>query len=82
MFEVRCPKCNKKLAEISRKPLWDFTYSKTCRCAKEVKGKISVNSDKDQIIASLNCSCGYKKDKIVGHLVAVKCKKCKTITKF
>jgi uncharacterized protein with PIN domain len=43
MFEVRCPECNKKLAEISRKPLWDFTYSKTCKCGKEVKAKISTN---------------------------------------
>lgn len=85
MFEARCPtpKCKKtKLAELGRKPISEFTYSKACKCGKEVKGKISINEDKNQIIASLNCSCGYKKDKVVGHLVAVKCKKCKKITKF
>lgn len=81
MYEVRCPKCNKKLAELGRKPIQEFCYTKLCKCGKEVKAKISTN-DKEEIIASLSCACGYRKEKVVGHLVSVKCKKCKAITKF
>lgn len=82
MYEVRCPKCNKKLAEIGRQPIQEFSYTKLCKCGKEMRGRISVNDKKDEIIASLSCLCGYRKEKIVGHLVSVKCKKCKTITRF
>lgn len=82
MYEIRCPKCNKKLAESGRKPINEFFYSKTCKCGKEVKAKIMINNGKDEIIAALNCPCGYKKEKVVGYLVSVKCKKCKTVTEF
>ncbi len=82
MYEVRCPKCNKKLAEIGRAPISEFKYSKPCKkCAKEVKGKVFIRQD-SEMVAVLDCACGYKKEKTVGHLVAVKCKKCKTVTAF
>lgn len=82
MFEVRCPKCQKKLAELGRKPLPMLSFSRICACGKEVTANIVANDTKGQIIASLVCSCGYQNEIVAGYIVSVKCKKCKTITKF
>lgn len=81
MYEVRCQNCNKKIAEIARKPVFDFIFSTICRCGKELNGKTCIDEE-NQIIVFLRCSCGYENVKIVSHIVAVKCKRCKTITKF
>jgi len=82
MYEVRCSKCNKKLAEIGRAPISKFKYSKPCKkCRKTISGKVFIRKD-IEMVAVLSCSCGYQKEKIVGHLVAVKCKRCKAVTVF
>jgi phage FluMu protein Com len=54
MYEIRCPKCNKKLAETTRKIVSDS------------------NNPRKWVIAE-----GQNR-----YLVSIKCKKCKTITKF
>lgn len=82
MYEIRCPKCNKKMAESGRKPIGEFTYTKLCKCGKELKGEISIDINNNRIVASLLCSCGYKKNKTIGYVISIKCKKCKTITRF
>lgn len=82
MYEVRCSKCDKKLAEIGRAPVSEFKYSKPCnKCGKQMTGKVFINND-NEMMTALGCACGYKKEEVVGHLVAVKCKKCKAITVF
>lgn len=82
MHEIHCPKCNKKLAESGRRPIGELVYKKICKCGKEVKGEISIDITNDGIVASLRCDCGYKKNKTIGYVISIKCKKCKTITRF
>jgi phage FluMu protein Com len=55
MYEVRCPKCNKKLAETTRKITSQTDSSK--------KGVMIAESKSP-------------------YLVSIKCKRCKTITRF
>lgn len=82
MYEAYCTKCNKKLAELGRKPSYDLSYSAICECGKKVVGNILTNAEKDEIVAYLNCICGYNEAKVIGYIVSIKCKKCKTISRF
>lgn len=82
MYDIRCPKCNRKIAESGRRALGDFTYTKLCKCGKELKGEISIDITDDRIVASLQCDCGYKKNKTIGHVISIRCKRCKTIVRF
>ena len=83
MVEIRCPVCNKKIAETGRPPVSYFTYVRKCKhCGKEVNAKIKTEHKSNEIIAILLCACGCRKERVVGHLVSVKCRKCKTIVKF
>ena len=82
MFDIRCPKCQKKLAELGRKPIAYLSFSEICKCGKEVKANILASDSKGEITASLICPCGYQAKRNIGYLLIIKCKKCKTITKF
>jgi len=82
MYEIRCPKCNKKLAESARPPFKELTYTKKCRCGKTIKGEVFINKKEGKIFAKLNCSCGYTKTKLIGHLIFIKCKRCKKVSFF
>jgi len=83
MYEIRCPKCNKKLAEIARPPLKELTYTKKCRCGNLIKGQIFINKKEGKIFAYLHCkNCKYTKIKLIGHLIFIKCRRCKKISFF
>jgi phage FluMu protein Com len=83
MYEIRCLKCNRKLGELARKPFKELTYTYKCKhCGRLIQGEIFLNRKQGKIFASLFCSCGFRKTKLIGHLVYIKCKRCKKVNYF
>lgn len=82
MYECRCPKDNKKLAEIARPPLSGLSYIYHCSCGQSVKAQIEIDKTTQHILAIATCDCGDINIHRLGYLIKIKCDRCKTISLF
>ena len=67
---------------MARPPLHLMTYDLQCDCGRRLSGRIILDEETDSILAEISCPCGRKTNKVVGYLVAIQCRKCKTIVKL
>jgi hypothetical protein len=67
---------------MARPPLHLMTYDLQCDCGRWLSGRIILEEETDSILAESSCPCGRKTNKVVGYLVAIQCRKCKTIVKL
>ena len=82
MYECRCPHDGKKLAELARPPLALGHYDYPCECGRWIRGQIILEQGTDCILAVDSCPCGRMTRRVVGHLVAIQCSKCRRIISF
>ena len=82
MYECRCPNDGKKLTEIARAPLSLMKVKGRCPCGKPKRAKIISDRKTNQILALISCECGRVTKNVVGHLVAIRCRKCKAVAQF
>ncbi|OPY16338.1 MAG: hypothetical protein A4E74_01891 [Syntrophus sp. PtaB.Bin075] len=82
MYDCRCPRDGKKLAEIARPPLPLDHYDYPCECGRGVRGRIVLEKETGSILAVASCPCGCATRKVVGHVVTITCPKCKTVVNF
>lgn len=82
MYECRCPRDGKKLAHIARPPLWGLRCVELCPCGRRVTGRVLIEKGTNRIVGEIQCPCGRSTRKLLGYLVAVKCRRCKGIIRF
>ena len=82
MYECRCPNDGKKLAHMGRPPLAQLTYEAHCECGRRVRGKVRVEAASGRIIGKARCPCGRVSTRVLGYLVAIKCRRCKSVIWF
>ena len=82
MYECRCPRDGRKLAEMARPPLPLMNYNHQCDCGRWLSGRIILEEETNNILAESSCPCGRKITKVVGYLVTIQCTKCKAFINF
>ena len=72
----------RKLAEMARPPLHRMNYEHQCECGRWLSCRIILEEETNHILAESSCPCGRKTTRVVGYLVTIQCRKCKTIIRL